>query len=90
MISRATIVITQIRGLITPRITTHEPPSRLGLRRAQREFGVQGLKSLSYAATEQGGALSISSACVIHGLTILLFVVCVFFFFFGGGGGWVP
>ena len=30
VISRVTIVITQIRGLITPLITTHEPPSRLG------------------------------------------------------------
>ena len=28
VISRATIVITHIRGLITPLITTHEPPSR--------------------------------------------------------------
>ena len=27
VISRVTIVITQIRGLITPLITTHEPPS---------------------------------------------------------------
>ena len=27
LISRATIVITQIKGLITPLITTHEPPS---------------------------------------------------------------
>ena len=27
VISRATIVITQIRGLITPLITAHEPPS---------------------------------------------------------------
>ena len=29
-ISRVTIVISQIRGLITPLITTHEPPSRNG------------------------------------------------------------
>ena len=27
VISRVTIVITQIRGLITPLLTTHEPPS---------------------------------------------------------------
>ena len=27
-ISRATLVITYIRGLITPFISTHEPPSR--------------------------------------------------------------
>ena len=27
VLSRVTIVITQIRGLITPLITTHEPPS---------------------------------------------------------------
>ena len=33
VISRVTIVITHIRGLITPFITTHEPPSRVpGLR----------------------------------------------------------
>ena len=29
VISRVTIVITHIRGLITPLITTHEPPSML-------------------------------------------------------------
>ena len=29
VISRVTIVITHIRGLITPLITTHEPPSRV-------------------------------------------------------------
>ena len=29
VISRVTIVITHIRGLITPLITTHEPPSKL-------------------------------------------------------------
>ena len=29
VISRVTIVITHIRGLITPFITTHEPPSRV-------------------------------------------------------------
>ena len=29
VISRVTIVIAQIRGLITPLITTHEPPSSL-------------------------------------------------------------
>ena len=28
VISRVTIIITHIRGLITPLITTHEPPSR--------------------------------------------------------------
>ena len=28
VISRVTVFITHIRGLITPRITTHEPPSR--------------------------------------------------------------
>ena len=28
VISRVTITITRIRGLITPLITTHEPPSR--------------------------------------------------------------
>ena len=28
VISRVTILITHIRGLITPLITTHEPPSR--------------------------------------------------------------
>ena len=28
VISRVTIVITHIRGLITPLITAHEPPSR--------------------------------------------------------------
>ena len=28
-ISRVTIFITHIRGLITPLITTHEPPSRV-------------------------------------------------------------
>ena len=33
VISRPTIVINYIRGLITPLITTHEPPSRaLGFR----------------------------------------------------------
>ena len=31
VISRVTIVITYIRGLITPLITTHEPPSRIPL-----------------------------------------------------------
>ena len=29
VISKVTIVITHIMGLITPLITTHEPPSRL-------------------------------------------------------------
>ena len=29
VISRVTIVIIQIRGLLTPLITTHEPPSRV-------------------------------------------------------------
>ena len=29
VISRVTILISHIRGLITPLITTHEPPSRL-------------------------------------------------------------
>ena len=29
VISRVTIVITHIRGLITPLTTTHEPPSRV-------------------------------------------------------------
>ena len=28
VISRVSILITHIRGLITPLITTHEPPSR--------------------------------------------------------------
>ena len=32
VISRVTIHITPLRGLITPLITTHEPPSRAGLR----------------------------------------------------------
>ena len=32
VISRVTIVITWIRGLITPRIATHEPPSKYCLR----------------------------------------------------------
>ena len=29
VITRVTILITHIRGLITPLITTHEPPSRV-------------------------------------------------------------
>ena len=29
VISRVTILITHIRGLITPLMTTHEPPSRV-------------------------------------------------------------
>ena len=29
VISRVTILITHIRGLITPFVTTHEPPSRV-------------------------------------------------------------
>ena len=29
VISRVTIIITHTRGLITPLITTHEPPSRV-------------------------------------------------------------
>ena len=28
VISRVTVIITHIRGLITPRITTHQPPSK--------------------------------------------------------------
>ena len=28
VISRVTILITHIRGLLTPFVTTHEPPSR--------------------------------------------------------------
>ena len=28
VISKATVIITHIRGLITPLMTTHEPPSR--------------------------------------------------------------
>ena len=38
VISRATIIMTYIRGLIAPLITTHEPPSRgqdFGLSRSQ-------------------------------------------------------
>ena len=36
-ISRVTVLITHIRGLITPLITTHEPPSKSrGLREAER------------------------------------------------------
>ena len=31
LLSRIPIVITHIRGLITPLITSHEPPSRLGV-----------------------------------------------------------
>ena len=30
--SRVTILITHIKGLITPLITTHEPPSRVAQR----------------------------------------------------------
>ena len=37
VISRVTIVITHIRGLITPLITTHEPPSTPGQLNEQRE-----------------------------------------------------
>ena len=46
-ISRVTIVITDIRGLITPLITTHEPPSkahrsvpRVPIPKAMRRFRV--------------------------------------------------
>ena len=28
VVTRVTILITQIRGLVTPLITTHEPPSK--------------------------------------------------------------
>ena len=38
VISRVTIVITQVRGPITPLITTHEPPSR-GLKQALDQLG---------------------------------------------------
>ena len=41
VISRVTILITHIRGLVTPLITTHEPPSTFygfGLRMETREF----------------------------------------------------
>ena len=31
LISRVTVVINHIKGLITPLITTHEPPSRTSL-----------------------------------------------------------
>ena len=31
VISRITIVITHIKGLITPHITTHEPPSTMNM-----------------------------------------------------------
>ena len=42
-ISRVTILITHIRGLVTPLITTHEPPSRvlgfsLGVREVKLEY----------------------------------------------------
>ena len=40
VISRVTVIITHIRGLITPLITTHEPPSR-GLIRRQGLLAVQ-------------------------------------------------
>ena len=43
VISRVTIIITPIRGLITLLITTHEPPSRVAalrlLRRMMRQIG---------------------------------------------------
>ena len=35
VISRVTIVITHLRGLITPLITTHEPPSNLAFPTAE-------------------------------------------------------
>ena len=36
VIGRITIVVTYVRGLITPLLTTHEPPSRVW----SLEFGV--------------------------------------------------
>ena len=39
VISRITIVITHIKGLVTPLITTHEPPSE-----ASRESGTRNVK----------------------------------------------
>ena len=42
VVSRATILITHIRGLTTPLITTHEPPSRLWVFRC-RAGGTKGL-----------------------------------------------
>ena len=43
VISRVTITITHISGLITPLITTHEPPSMgfLSLRVRTRAFGMR-------------------------------------------------
>ena len=35
-ISRVTILITHIKGLLTPLITTHEPPSRQPMERTRR------------------------------------------------------
>ena len=48
VISKVTIVITHIRGLITPLISTHEPPSKTsgsGSRFLSSWFRVEGLGS---------------------------------------------
>ena len=46
VISRVTTSITHIRGLITPLITTHEPPSRAHSHRLQKDasFRKQGAR----------------------------------------------
>ena len=54
VISRVTIVITQIRGLIAPLTTTHEPPS-----------GVQGLQSSGFRACEVSGSGSRASGSIL-------------------------
>ena len=42
VISRVTILITHIRGLITPLITTHEPPSKFCGERSELGFARHG------------------------------------------------
>ena len=62
VISRVTIVITQIRGLITPLIAAHEPPSRIEVPR-HRHYGfqVQGSALGPAVGSSSGGSRALQS-----------------------------
>ena len=65
-ISRVTIIITHIRGLITPVITAHEPPSKAFTSELSR-FSVGGLHlSSCHLPTDRRRCQSLSSAAAEH------------------------
>ena len=64
VISSVTILITHIRGLITPLITTPEPPSASGLGRVFFRVGFIGFRVLqaltTWIATLRSGTLTLT------------------------------